>query len=604
MRKLIYVVVAIVVLLGAALLAAPLLISTETIRDTVIAAVRDGTGRTLTIGGDLGFSLLPNISVKARRVTLSNPAGFDDKTPFASMDQMRIKLGLMSLFGGNVDIEGLVLVAPRINLVVDRQGRNNWSVSAPGATGSGGGPGAARIGPVEIRDGRVTYSNLRKNSTQDVTDINLKITMAGLSDPLKADGDLVWNGEKVTVAGSLDSLARLTGGETAKLAAKISANSFAVNVNGDVSKTDDTFKIADARLDLDGLKAAGKISIRTGEARPVVAANLKVDRLDLSGFADTGSAGNGKSAGWSRKRMDFSGTRLVDGDLKIAVGTIRYKKIRTGAAMLTARLRDGVLTVNVPNLGLYDGTARFDLALDGRSDIPRLKLAGEMKQVNGLPFLRDAADAGKIEGRANVKFDLASSGDSQHAIMAALEGTANINFQNGALLGIDIGRILRSIQRGKTSGFAKGGKTPFGNIVADYRFRGGVGRNRNFRMSGGEVRVTGGGTVTMPGRTLSYRVNPSLVGRGGIVVLGINVPIIIAGPWANPKIYPDLPGILDAPEVALKGLASVGKGGVKGLTGVVEKVAPIAPGPKTGPVRKLLKAPLKTPLKNPLKKLF
>lgn len=598
MRKLIYAGVAIVVLLGGGLLAAPLLISTETIRDTVIAAVRDNTGRTLTIKGDLGFSLLPGVSVKASQVALSNPPGFTGKTPFAAMDRMRIKLNLMSLLTGNVAIEGFVLIAPRINLLVDREGRNNWSFSTPGAAGSGdGGPGAMPIGVVDIRDGQMSYSDAQKNTRHDVTSINLKVTMASLSDTLKADGDLVWNGEKVAVNGSLDSLARLTGGAVAKLAARITAKSISAEVRGDVSETGGIYKIANAKLDLDGLKAAGEVTIKTGETRPFVVADLNMDRLDLARYSGAGPADKGKSTGWSKESMDFSGLKSVDGDIKLAVAAMRYKKIEAGATTLAVKLRDGVLTANMPSLRLYGGTARLDLTIDGRKKVPSLKSSGEMKNVNALPLLRDAADTQKIEGRANVKFNLTSAGESQHAIMSALDGTADVNFQKGALLGINIGKILRSVQAGRTSGFAKGGKTPFGAIVANYKFRKGVGSNRNFKMSGGEVQITGGGKVTMPSKTLNYRVNPSLVGKGGISVLGVNVPIIIAGPWASPKIYPDLPGILDAPEMALKGLSSVGKGGVKGgvkgVTGVVEKVIPIGPKSKTKPIGKILKTPFK-----------
>ena len=49
------------------------------------------------------------------------------------------------------------------------------------------------------------------------------------------------------------------------------------------------------------------------------------------------------------------------------------------------------------------------------------------------------------------------------------------------------------------------------------------------------------------------------------------VPIIINGPWIGPRIYPDMPGILDDPATAFEALKKLGLG-----TATVESSVPPA----------------------------
>jgi AsmA protein len=93
--------------------------------------------------------------------------------------------------------------------------------------------------------------------------------------------------------------------------------------------------------------------------------------------------------------------------------------------------------------------------------------------------------------------------------------------------------------------------------------------------------MTGAGAVDLPAQALKFRVDPqvvaSLEGQGGKTDLaGLGVPIMIAGPWSKPSIYPDIAGILQNPQAAYEqlnklsgGLVSLKGGGVLGNTGSI-----------------------------------
>ena len=575
MNKLIVMALAIAGLLAVSVIPLQAQDLTATVRDAVISAVKEKTGRTLSINGALSFSMQPSPHMTAKQVVLSNPQGFEG-APFISMDQIDVSFDLVAALTGTMVINGFVMEKPVINLMVNKDGRNNWSF----------GTKALQAGVFEISNGLLTYSDAQKNTEYTFKDVNLKISAPQATDPLVVTGNLMWKDDRLTLAASFATLEVLNANGVAKINIRLSGQRFSTDLSGNLTRQKDGLDLTRVVLLIDDMEARGKMSFKYGKARPYLAANFKLDRLNLTPYLG-GMAGNTTktTTGWSKAEMDFSSLRAMDGTFTFSTDSVIYENISTGAASLSAKLRKGVLQLNLPRLALYGGSAKMYLSIDSSRPKAAFKLKGSVRNVNALPFLRDAANIRKIEGRTYLGFNLASTGSNQHAIMKALKGNADVNFRKGALLGINISRILRSIQKGKTSGFARGGKTPFGKIVAKFRFRKGVGTNKRFRMSGGEVLIYGGGTVRMPNRTLGYRVHPSLVGRGGISVLGINVPIIISGPWANPRVYPDLPGFLDTPQIALKGLATVGKSGVKGVAGVVGKV--------TSPIGNIIKAPFK-----------
>jgi AsmA protein len=64
---------------------------------------------------------------------------------------------------------------------------------------------------------------------------------------------------------------------------------------------------------------------------------------------------------------------------------------------------------------------------------------------------------------------------------------------------------------------------------------------------------------------LAFRVEPKLVmtteGQGRAAdPVGLGIPVVIEGSWAEPRIYPEIQGILDNPDAAYAKLKEMGKG--------------------------------------------
>jgi len=106
--------------------------------------------------------------------------------------------------------------------------------------------------------------------------------------------------------------------------------------------------------------------------------------------------------------------------------------------------------------------------------------------------------------------------------------------------------------------------------------------------------MTGAGTIDLGTKLLAFRVEPKLVmttqGQGRTAdPVGFGIPVMIEGSWAEPRIYPDMQGILDNPDAAYAKLKEMGAGlfgpsgaGLGGLLGGLGGSAGGQPGNPSG----------------------
>ena len=130
--------------------------------------------------------------------------------------------------------------------------------------------------------------------------------------------------------------------------------------------------------------------------------------------------------------------------------------------------------------------------------------------------------------------------------MRNLNGSGNVTFTDGAIVGINIAAMVRNATTAFLDPSAgEQRKTDFGELAGTFTIRDGILTNDDMRLQAPVLRVAGSGQVDLPARTLSYRLEPSaaatLEGQGGAEqVSGVLVPVIIEGPWDDLSYKPDL----------------------------------------------------------------
>jgi AsmA protein len=148
-----------------------------------------------------------------------------------------------------------------------------------------------------------------------------------------------------------------------------------------------------------------------------------------------------------------------------------------------------------------------------------------------------------------------------------MQGTAFVNFQDGAIRGINIAQMIRSLTSGTLSGWqdSEAQSTDLSQLSASFRIDKGQAVTTDLNLIGPLVRVTGAGTIALDTKMMGFRVEPKLVmttegqGRASEPV-GFGIPVMIQGSWSQPRIYPDMAGMLDNPDAAYAKLREMGKG--------------------------------------------
>src|ERR1700691_5382554 len=349
MKKFVIGILIIILLLVAAALAAPFVIPTDIYKAKLIAAVKDSTGRELKIDGPISFSLLPQITLSAQDVSFANAAG-GIASDMVQLKSMALKLKLLPLLTGTVEIDSLVLVDPAIALEIDKQGRPNWDFSQtespPGApapaseTGNKGGGLSAlsslRLGEIQLQNGEVSYADQRSEKRWDASAINVTLSMANIDSPLAAQGSATWNNEQINLVIAVAKPSAFAGGAATDVSVKLASNPFNVDfagsgaggpemklsgvvdlavpsvrefakwagtpitmagsglgplsIKGKVEVAGDSYDFTDAEIDLDAIKATGAISVDTSHDKPYAKGNLEVETLDLNPYLAPQSA--------------------------------------------------------------------------------------------------------------------------------------------------------------------------------------------------------------------------------------------------------------------------------------------------------------------------
>lgn len=602
MKKLLISVGVIVVLLFAGMFAIAHLAPIDKIKAEVIAAVKKQTGRDLAFT-DAKVMFWPAIGVQLKDVTFSNAAWSGEKT-MASLGSMDVRLAVVPLLHKEVEVKKFVLSQPVIHLEKGADGRANWTFdgaadeakkdSAP--TSAGGGDMAFRFSEFQIEKGTVTYDDRQSGQSVKLDNIDITLNLPDFDSAAKLQGAADYLGQRVKVnldlekpkafsegkpsAGSLTldtALAKAslagtlaTSGamlQNGKISADIASlsklnawlNKTAakpmpfekVSFNSAAAVANDTLTLKGAALKLDDIDANGDMSVNYGGAKPSVNGTLSVGKIALDRFTGgaTGDAapakGNGNE-GWSAEKIDFSGLKSLNADLTLKTGGFSLKGADVGPSVLNVSLKEGNLHFTSSDAALFGGKFSSDLSVNSAPATPTMAFRFKMDGVDAEPVLTTFAGFDKLSGKVDANVDVTAAGQFQKAIVNALQGSGAATFRNGALKGIDLANIAKSIQGGLTNMNIGGGKTDFVELGGTFKITNGVAHNDDLKMRGPLLQCTGAGDINLPAKSLNYRVVPVLTASSGVDnAKGLTIPVIISGPFSGISVRPDMKGMIE-----------------------------------------------------------
>jgi AsmA protein len=537
------------------------------------ARVERETGLKLAINGGAKIALWPSLNVTLNDIALSDPNDRDIKHRLTA-SSVQADMTLASVWSGHAEITELLIVRPVATIPLHRVREANASAKAAPIGTAGG----VSIEHVSVTGGTLVFSNLRDRFEKRIETVNAdvtvgsdrRITVSGnaraADQPLKFEINATAppapiERQNIPTELKFEAPGLLQGPLTAK--AEVRLNGAVVMINGITGTLNDSAFNGWASVDI--------------ASKPQV----KLD-LDFQRLAFATSPGGSGSAGqpWSNASIDLNGLNYVDAQARISAAEVTIGDGRFAPAAIEAALESGALKLQLANLGAYGGNANGDLTIDASTANPVFTLRTDLTGVRALPLLHSLADFDKLDGRMQAKISVRSSGNSQRAIMANMSGTVFAVFQDGSIRGLNVAQMIRSLAASTLSGWqeSEAQSTDLSQLSASFKIDKGQAQTTDLNLVGPLVRMTGTGTIDLSTRQIGFRVEPKLVmttegqGRAGDPV-GFGIPVMIEGPWTEPRIYLDMQGMLDNPDAAYAKLKEMGKGlfgpngGLSGLLG-------------------------------------
>ncbi len=166
-RVLGYLVGAVAVLVIAVLLAVWVWVNPNYYKSTIIAAVKQSTGRDLQLAGDITLSVFPRAALELGPARLANLPGFGDE-PLLAVSHATLRVKLLPLLARRLEVSRIELEGLDVRFRRNADGRGNWQGAPASASASRQAAGAGRAPPsfgafadVSIHSGRMSYEDIR-----------------------------------------------------------------------------------------------------------------------------------------------------------------------------------------------------------------------------------------------------------------------------------------------------------------------------------------------------------------------------------------------------------------------------------------------------------
>lgn len=615
MFRLLKYVVILFLVIAVVVVALPFVIPASVLKAQVETLASDVLDRDLTIEGDLEVSFWPPLSVTATNVRLANADGLapDSMVQLAGLDLAvdafaylggLIKVDRLVLSGPQIDLH--IDENGKGNWPGGGTSGDSRTEASPQTESAPLELPQFSLGEIRIEDGRISLVDRANALERNFEDINLSLTQDGTDGRIKIDGQVVQGGEQAELAGEIANPLALAQGDRSDLALTLALPGGGVEVSGALDGGAQAFDLAlsvdlndprhladwlgqpivapadtlngvrletalagdpsQIRLDefalaVDDIEAQGNLAVDLGE-RPRVSGALELGELVLDRYlgepgeaaepATEGAVDEAGSSdgGWPDDPIELPLPLPLDIDLVVTLDALQARGWEVGKTSLEIDADTQSNRISITEMALYEGatTATFELAPGEPHEV---EAEFNARGIEIHPILLALAELDLLEGKGNVEMTIESRGASVKALVESLNGEGALLLRDGAVIGINIGAVMRSVMTlGASADARQVQRTDFAELGGTFTIENGIVRNEDLAMRAPTLRVSGAGTVDLPAQSVNYRLRPAIAGtlQGQDATddeaFKTGIPIVVNGPWADPEIQIELDGTL------------------------------------------------------------
>ena len=578
---------------GSAVIALMLVITAwlAVVPNLAVSGLRDRVqlqlSRRLEVKGGAHLSFAP-LAFTLNQVSLALPEGMEGR--FITAEKLRIPVGLAQLFGGTPVFTTLTLEGADIALLVDERDRVSWDF---------GGSAPATPLTFHLASSAIRYYDARNGQALAIGDVNGGISI-GSDGLVSFTGSTDLNGRLARFDMTLKSLARVSSdgspftlsfatpeitanfdgrlsvakvlnldgpvdiaitnlrqaARRAGLAIKDGTSSGAVSITGALGSSGRAFAIRQANVGLDQANVYGEIAIDTRHAVPKLQARLTTPNFTLDSFLPPSGASDGA---WGRLPLGFAVLKQFDAEITLETPDLRYGPLNNQPARLVATVAGGKFQASVALQPADGAIMSADVAIDASAVVPVFSANVKTESADARLLLSTLLGQDWLSGKGSLAANLSGSGQTQEEIIGSLKGKATLSLSNGAIAGLDVAAGLGQVSFRILDGWPgdRASRTEFTSLTADVTVADGIATIGNLKLDGKGLALAATGEIDLLRRAADLSADPRLIGADGSSA-GLPVKIVVNGPWAAPRIYPDVEGLPGDPQKGFAALKSMG----------------------------------------------
>ncbi len=402
--------------------------------------------------------------------------------------------------------------------------------------------------------------------------------------------------------------------------------------NSKFNATKNSVSLKGMGITLDDTNITGDFSL-VNFSNPAPRFTINIDAINADRYMAPASEGqvtpaSSDAAAGESAPLPMDALRKLNAKGSLNIGSLIISNAKLKNVKLGLDAKGGKINLTPLKANLYKGSFNGGVNLNATGSQPAINVSSALSGVQIAPLLTDLTGDSKIDGTLVGNIKINAVGADVNAIKKTLNGTTDLKFTNGALLGVNIAKIIREA-KAKLTGQAVATtneveKTDFSELSASSTIKNGLVSNKDFLMKSPFLRIAGDGTAHLVSEKVDYNVKTSIVGSGkgqggeGLSDLsGLTIPIKVSGTFSNMSYKPDLAGLAQArakeelekqkdklKEKAVEKLEKVLPSKLKGLDGLLKGSEEKAASGSTNAAPKEEKKPeeeVKDKLKNLLK---
>ena len=452
-----------------------------------------------------------------------------------------------------------------------------------------------------VREGEVLYIDHASNTRKEVKDLNIELNDLSLEEPFKLLISADIEGKPVSIEGEVGPLGKEIGKGTMMVDLAVKAmNTLSIDIEGSVTdvasrphfdldintekfsprdlmkellpdfsfKTKDpavltamstrmkikgttrNIEISDGTIELDQSKMTFSAIARDFK-KPDLAFKMNLDRLDVDRYLPPAEEKKAEGKPEKQTKTGYGPLRKMVLDGAINIGELDIKGSHIKDIQLRLKGQNGILNLDHFSLKTYEGNMTGVAVLDFRGDVPVTQAKLEVKEVQVRRLISDFMKKDILEGKATASINLSMSGDNAALIKKSLDGKGEIQFRDGAIVGIDLSGMVNNLKA--AFGLAQPGeskdRTDFSEFIISFEINDGVVNTQKTTLVSPVLRILAKGNADLSKETLDFRIEPTFVAtlKGQVDTKersGVTVPVLVTGSFTDPKFSPDLTGML------------------------------------------------------------